>query len=626
VAANQAGVGTDQPGIADYGIIGDCRTAALVSREGSIDWLCLPRFDGPSVFGALLDTRIGGRFRVSPVGTADIRRRYLTDTNVLETTFRTATGVLTLTDAMTLPRPEDPLFPDHEILRRVECTEGAVEVRVVCDPRFDYGLRIDAGRRLGSDSIQFDGGGVGLVLRSGIGLRPATVGSGWIGRETLEAGQRRYLSLTTGHAAPVVLSPLGDGAEARLDHTADWWRAWVGRCAYRGEHRDPVFRGMLTLKLLAYPPSGAVLAAATTSLPEDPGGIRNWDYRYCWLRDASMTIEALLHLGFTEEAEAFLGWLLHATRLTRPEVQVVYDVHGRTHHSVRELDHLSGYRGSRPVRVGNDASDQFQLDVYGEVLRSAWSFARRGGTLDRAEAKFLADLGEAVCEEWGRPDNGVWEVQGERRHYTHSKAMCWVALHCLLELHGDGHLAPERSVAEIEAIMERIRRRVEEEGWSQEIGSYVAWFGSDNVDAALLLLGLLGYDDASADRIEATRRVIRARLGEDGLLRRYRYDDRLPGREGAFGICAFWEAQLLARQGHVDAARARFDRAAAWANDLGLFSEEVDPRSGALLGNFPQAFTHIGLVSAATEIARALGRPPEARARPPGDTRAKLER
>ncbi|NIQ56021.1 MAG: glycoside hydrolase family 15 protein, partial [Gemmatimonadetes bacterium] len=392
--------------------------------------------------------------------------------------------------------------------------------------------------------------------------------------------------------------------------------------AYDGEYRDLVFRSMLALRLLVFPPTGAILAAVTTSLPEDPGGERNWDYRYCWLRDASMTIDALLHLGFATEAEAFLGWLLHATRLTRPELQVLYDVHGRTRHATEVLDHLAGYRGSRPVRVGNEAVDQLQLDLYGEVLRAARSFVQRGGKLDRAEAGLLADLGETVCRDWERPDNGIWEVRGERHHYTHSKAMCWIALRCLLDLAADGHVTPRRDRQEVEAVMDRIRERTDREGWDDGLGSYVAWYGSREVDAALLLLGLQGYLEPDSDRMEATQRAVRDRLDDHGMLRRYRYDDGLPGTEGAFGICAFWEAQLLARQRRLDEACRRFEHAAAFANDLGLFAEEIDPESGRLLGNFPQAFTHIGLVSAASEIARARGRPPESRARRPTSTEA----
>jgi GH15 family glucan-1,4-alpha-glucosidase len=613
----------DPPEIGDYGIIGDCRTAALVSRTGSIDWYCLPRFDSPAVFGALLDPEQGGRFRVRPTSRFSAARRYLWDTNVLETTFRTDGGVLRVTDAMTIADPATRgLTPEHEILRRLECLEGTVEVEVVCDPRFDYGRRVDPGRDLGSLGIHFDGGTVGLALRTDIPMARRDPEPGWEGLESLQRGERRHASLTSAYAAPVVLCELGDGADGRLSSAAGWWKGWVDRCAYQGPYRDLVYRSMLALKLLMFPPSGAILAAVTTSLPEVPGGVRNWDYRYCWLRDASMTIDVLLHLGFVAEAESFLGWLLHATRLTRPELQVLYDVHGRTDHPMERLGHLSGYLGSTPVRVGNDAVDQLQLDVYGEVLRAARSFAERGGELDRAEASLLADLGETVCRRWTEPDNGIWEVKGQRRQYTHSKAMCWVALRCLLDLHHGGRVPVKRDRGEIEAILDDIRERTERDGWSEKVGSYVAWYGGEEVDGALLLLGLLGYTEPGDPRMESTRRVIRSRLGDHGLIRRYRYDDRLPGREGAFGICAFWEAELLAGQGRLEEACQRFEHAASFANDLGLFSEEIDADSGRLLGNFPQAFTHIGLASAAAAIARGRGRAPEAEAERPDSTEA----
>ncbi|MGK7312919.1 MAG: glycoside hydrolase family 15 protein [Candidatus Longimicrobiales bacterium M2_2A_002] len=619
--------GAPQPAIGDYAVIGDCRTAALVSRGGSIDWFCVPRFDGASVFGALLDPA-AGRFSISPRAVVESSRRYMPDTNVLETTFRCEGGTMRLIDTMTVPRhPEDShgLYPDHEILRRVECVAGEVEVEVVCDPRFDYGRRVPAATDMGSAGVLFDGGAEALVLASEIPLAPRDGGPEWTGVARLEAGDVRYLSVTSEHAAPVTLAPLGASAEARLDDTAGWWREWVDQCTYEGDYRDAVIRSMLTLKLMAFPPSGAIIAAVTTSLPETAGGSRNWDYRYCWLRDASMTQQVLLHLGFPREAEAFLGWLIHATRLTRPELRVLYDVYGRTPVTETELSHLSGYRGARPVRVGNAAARQIQLDIYGELLAAARSFVEEGGRLDSAEADLLADVGETVCRRWRERDQGIWEVREPRRHWTLSKAMCWIALDGLLWLHDHGPLRLRRPRQAVEAEMNEIRAVVEREGWDESLGSYVAWLGGEHIDAALLLLGVTGYDPPDSDRMRSTLRRVDEELETGGLLYRYRYDDGQPGREGAFGICTFWKAELLARQGRVEEACRSFERACSCANDVGLFAEELDPGSGALMGNFPQAFTHIGLASAAKEIARARGRPPEAEARAPESTQAVMQ-
>jgi len=617
-----------QPPIGDYAVIGDSRTMALVSKAGEIDWLCLPRFDGGSVFAAVLDGERGGRFAVRPVGEFSSSRRYLADTNVLETTFDTPRGVIRLTDLMPVHDPRwdgGRLRPDHEILRRIECVDGEVDVLVVCDPRFDYGRRVPRGKKLGRLGIHFDGGADDLMLHTDVDLARRGSGRGWSGVATLRRGERRYLSLTSEWAAPTVVCELGEAADRRIDATAAWWRDWLEDCSYEGTYRDEVFRSMLTLKLLTYPASGAILAAGTTSLPEAVGAGRNWDYRYCWLRDASMTMEVLLHLGFAPEGEAFLGWLLDATRLTFPELQVLYDVYGRAHRHETELEHLSGYRGSRPVRIGNAASDQLQLDVYGEVIAAAWTFVEQGGILDRAEAHMVAGLGETVLRSWRLPDNGMWEVRGPLRHFTQSKVMCWVALDRLLRLQERGVLTLPRPRHAVEREKRAIRAAVESEGWSDRLGSYVAWFGGEELDAALLLLGIVGYEDPSSERMRATMRRIREHLEVDGLLYRYGFDDGMSGREGAFGICEFWEAELLARQQRTDEAARSFEHAASLANDVGLFSEEIDPETGELLGNIPQAFTHLGLVSAANQMARSRGRAPERKARKPRSTRPDRE-
>ncbi len=592
--------------IGDYALIGDSRTAALVSRYGSLDWLCLPRFDSPSVFGAILDDAKGGRFAVHPVAPSSSRRRYVGDTNVLETTFQTADGELRLTDFMPVATEAEKrreLWPEHEVLRLLECLSGEMEVEVVCDPRPDYGRSTARFESVGALGFRMFLANGSLLLRSEFPLQLSADGT-LAGRATLVAGDRRWIAL--GHATdePAVLPMLGDGAAERLRQTLAWWEQWAGRCSYEGPHRAAVVRSALALKLMAYAPSGAVIAAPTTSLPESLGGTRNWDYRYCWLRDASFTTRALFELGYGEEATAFLSWLLQSTRLTWPELQIMYDVYGGTNLKEEELPELAGFAGSRPVRIGNAAKEQLQLDIYGEVVEAASHFVELGGKLDRASARMLIGLGETVCKRWREPDEGIWEVRSGRRHHTYSMAMCWVALDRLIRLHEKEQL--QAPASEFAVQRDAIGREIEEHGYNEQLGSYVAELGGDEVDASLLLLGLHGYADPASDRMRGTCAVIRERLGVDGLLYRYPPDsDGLPGREGAFGICSFWACQLLAMQGETADATAEFEHLLSFANDVGLFAEEIDPESGAALGNFPQAFTHIGLINAALALAGA---------------------
>ena len=577
-----------------------------MSRQGSIDWLCWPRFDSPSTFAELLDPGKGGRFVIQPTGGFTSTRRYVGETNVLETTFRTGQGVVRLTDFMPAAAERDKqsdLWPDHQILRLLDGLEGRVELTVSCEPRPDFGRSAERFADRGSQGFFLGDRRSMLVLRSDLSLALTDAKRRAGGTVTLAAGERRTLSLAFAHQEPAVLSGPGKDAEDALTRTLAWWEGWAGRCRYRGPYRGPVIRSALTLKLLAYAPSGAVVAAPTTSLPERIGGVRNWDYRYCWLRDASLTLGALHDLGYSAEAIAFLEWLLDSTRLTWPELQVVYDVHGETRLHERELDGLQGYAGSRPVRVGNAARKQFQLDTYGEVVDAAFEFARRGGRLGRAAARMLRGLGRTVCRRWEEPDEGIWEVRGGRLHHTYSKVMCWVALDRLVKLHEAGVLkVPLDRFAQ---VRDAIRDAVERRGYNDRLGSYTRIFDGDDVDASLLLLARYGFVEAGSPRMQGTFRRIHQALERNGLLFRYQADDGLPPGEGAFGLCSFWAIECLAQQGLRDEATRRFERMLTLANDVGLFGEEIDPGTGAALGNFPQAFTHVGLIDAALALGEA---------------------
>jgi GH15 family glucan-1,4-alpha-glucosidase len=597
--------------IDDYAVIGDCRSAALVSRDGSIDWLCWPRFDSPSIFGAVLDER-AGFWKIAPAGRFRAERRYVDGTNVLETRFHTATGSLLLTDLMPVASEIEErrlLLPEREILRVAECEAGQVEVEMIFHPRPGYGLvpvrRIESGN-LG---LRMETPSGLLILRTDLpsrspGQLPIRA------RATLRAGEARCFSLTLAEHWQAVLPPLGEWSKETVARTVAFWRSWASRLDYDGPARESVARSVLALKLLIHAPSGAVIASPSTSLPERIGGDLNWDYRYCWLRDASLTVRALFGVGYGEEAEAFVSWLLQATRLTQPELRILYDVFGNRPEPERTIDELAGYAGSRPVRVGNAAMHQLQLDVYGEVIHATSELVRRDRDLDRATRRMLCDFGEFVCRNWQKPDEGIWEPRSGKAHHTHSRLLCWAALDRLLELHRQGHLprAPAAKFAENRAL---IRREIETRAWNPTLRSYVARLDGDNLDASLLLIPWYGFETASSERMRQTWARIREQLGADGgLLHRYRGEES-PG-EGAFGICGFWGAEYLALGGGTaEEAQEAFEQLRGFSNDVGLFGEEIDPATGHALGNFPQAFTHVGLINAALSLVRRLeGREP----------------
>lgn len=589
------------PKIDDYGIIGDCRSAALVSREGSIEWLCWPRFDKPSIFAALLDRELGGHWRISPVAPSTIKRRYAPDSNVLETHFSTPSGSAVLTDMMTSGSNRfhlKEMLPDHEIIRRITGVDGDVELEIEFLPRADYGKSAVQIREAGKLGLRFAVDGGVYWLRSSVPLAINDQQTGANARVVLHAGESLHFSFSYSEEAPAVLPPL-DKLDARIDRSINAWQEWGRRANYDGEYRDAVVRSALALKLLSYSPSGAIIAAPTTSLPERIGDGLNWDYRYCWLRDASFTIRALLELGYWDEAEDFLDWMLQATRLTQPELRILYTLYGHIAPVERELDHLSGYKGSRPVRIGNAARNQLQLDVYGEVIDAAAQFAFHGGHLDSDMQKALIGLGNYVVKNWDQPDEGIWEPRFGRQNHTHSRLLCWTAMDRLARLSEPG-MVRGAPVERYKQHSDAIRKQIEERAWNDRLQSYVSVLDSDYLDSSLLLLSWYGFEEAKSPRMQATYKAIRQNLGTtNGLLYRYRRENP----EGTFAMCSFWEAEYLALGGgSLSEAHALFTHLLKYGNDLGLYGEEIDPDSGAMLGNFPQAFTHVGLIGAALSI------------------------
>ena len=587
--------------IGSYALIGDCRAAALISRTGSIDWLCLPHLSSPSVFGALLDRERGGSFSIRPTVAFQIERRYVDDTNVLETTFHTADATVRVTDLM--PLPSRDIGPMREILRIVEGVRGAMQVAIDLDPRPDYGRTPARSRSRGALGRCWQWSDSLLWLLSTLRL-PAGDSGPLHTNVVIRAHERHFLSLGYSSGEVGAWAPLGAYAEERLQRTLAWWRSWASACTYRGQYRDPVLRSALTLKLLTYVTSGAVVAAPTASLPETLAGDRNWDYRYCWLRDAALTMRVFTGLGYMEEGGRFLDWLLHTTRLTWPQLGVVYDIYGRTSIQECELDHWRGFANSRPVRIGNAASKQLQLDVYGSVLSAAADFVRAGGRLQRSEGRLLSGFGRTVCKQWTEPDHGIWEIRGARRHYTFSKMMCWIALHSLLAL--AKRETPGVKIDDSQRQMHAIDALVEGRGFNNSLSSYVALLDGNEADASLLLAACLGYRLPEHPRMRSTCDFILRRLSCNDLL--YRYEPGFDGStqpEGAFGICSFWAVDNLARRGDVAEARRLFEHLMRFANDVGLYGEEIDPQSGAALGNYPQAFTHVGLITAALALQQA---------------------
>jgi GH15 family glucan-1,4-alpha-glucosidase len=575
--------------IADYAFLSDCRSSALVASDGSVDWLCWPRFDSGALFGAVLDAEQGGRFRVGPAdpGEYALSRRYLPGTNVLETTWSGPLGELQLTDWLHVGGRQ-------ALCRLVRCTRGRVAVTAELDPRPGFG-RCDAPAwRYGLGWLVAELPDGRSLVADGLAAPTSTF--------TLREGEERAITLGLDRPGPT-------DARESLDSTVQWWRDWSrGLRLPDGPHRDVVERSALVLKGLQYRETGAIVAAATTSLPEELGGERNWDYRYSWLRDAAFTLYALRAVGKRSEAESWLDWLKGiALRTGDLRLQIMYGIGGEAELPEYRLDHLSGYRGSAPVRVGNGAAGQRQLDVYGELADAIWlQRLGSGRPLGRHRTALLAELAERACDEWRLPDEGIWEIRGEARHFTYSKVMCWVALDRAIRaarLDRIGGLPVERWKDERAAI----RAEVEQRGWDPERGAFVQSYDSDALDASALLLAQVGFLRADDPRFVSTVRTIQAELTRGGLVDRYRIgqaaDDGLDGDEATFSICSLWMVLALVGIGAHDEARAQFDRVWGCASDLGLMSEELTPE-GVQLGNFPQAFTHIALIAAALALHR----------------------
>jgi GH15 family glucan-1,4-alpha-glucosidase len=587
--------------IRDYAAIGDGRTVALVALDGQVDWLPLPDLDSPSVFGALMDAERGGRFALAPEVPFRAERRYLPDTNVLETTFRTGQGAVRVTDALSVP--DERLGPLRELQRSVEGLAGRVPVAWRVEPRFGYGGRPARIGRRGGIPVAESGGSAVAVCAFDAGEAELSAGAVG-GRFDAVQGSCAKIALSTAHQEPLVF-PARAELEARLDATAASWREWAGSRRYDGPWREAVVRSALALKLLVFAPSGAVAAAATTSLPEELGGERNWDYRFSWVRDSAFTLDAFLRLGCAQEAHAYFWWLMHASQLTHPRLNVLYRLDGGARAAERVLP-LAGYRGSRPVRVGNAAVDQLQLDTYGELLQTTLLHAGAGNRIDRDMARRLAGVADLVCRIWSEPDAGIWEVRSDPAQFTQSKMMCWIALDRAIRLAEQG-IVPAKRVGRWRRERDAAAEFVERRCWSEEKRSYVRCAGSEELDASLLLGVLLEYGGGDGRRLAATVEAIRRELATGPFVRRYSGDDGLSGKEGAFLTCSFWLAEALARSGRSAEAVELMEELLGLSNDVGLYAEEIDPGSGDFLGNVPQGLSHLALISAAAAIARDGG-------------------
>ncbi|WBB63342.1 glycoside hydrolase family 15 protein [Streptomyces sp. WMMC500] len=593
--------------VADHGLIGDLRSAALVGTNGTIDWYCCPRFDAPSVFASLLDAERGGSFELAADVPARRKQFYFPDTNVLITRFSADDGIGEIQDFM--PVVNDSREADrHRLIRRVVCVRGTLPFRARVAPRFGYGTEPHTAHAQ-DRQVVFESSSLTLALTSSVPIEVAG-GDAW-----------SLFKLHEGQSAVFALDRVGGDvmprhcpeaeAEEQFNATVAYWRRWLSRSRYRGRWREVVHRSALTLKLLTYAPTGAIIAAPTTSLPEHIGGERNWDYRYVWIRDAAFCVYALLRLGFTDEAEAFMGFLSEHVRLEATEgpgpLQIMYGIDGRHDLPEQELPHLEGYRGSAPVRVGNGAVDQLQLDIYGALVDSLYLYDKWGQPVSSAYWDGISALVDWVCAHWNQPDQGVWETRSGPRNFLYSRLMCWVAIERAMRM--ARHRGLPADLVRWGRARDDIYRRIMRQGWSTERNTFVQYEDSHHLDASLLMMPLTKFISPTDPKWLATLDMLGEDLVSDSLV--YRYDpqlgaDGLPGEEGTFSICSFWYVEALTRAGRLDEARLAFEKMLTYANHLGLYAEEIG-HTGEQLGNFPQAFTHLALISAAFNLDRRLG-------------------
>ncbi len=603
--------------ISDYGVIGDLHTVALVGKNGSIDWFCVPHFDSPSVFASILDDKKGGRFQVAPCETDfTTTQHYLPETNVLVTHFLSEEGVVEVTDFMPIS-PKDEEHAEHMLIRKVQGVRGSMHLEMSCMPAFNY-ARDDHEVELIGGGALFHAPGLKLLFSTPSELTQSD--GGVSSRFVIQEGESTYFVLCELHdgARPEDLLS-AEQVEQQFEETVTYWRRWVAQSTYSGRWREVVHRSALVLKLLTYAPTGAIVAAPTTSLPEDLGGVRNWDYRYTWMRDAAFTVYGLMRIGFTDEAAHFMEWLEARCAELNPDgsLQIMYSINGEHELTEETLDHLDGYEGSKPVRIGNGAYDQLQLDIYGELMDAVYLFNKYGSPISYDFWNHLTRLIDWVADNWQRTDEGIWEVRGGQRHFVYSKLMCWVALDRALRL------AEKRSFPAPRERWGKVRDEIYEEimekGWNEEIGSFTQSYGGRFLDASNLMMPLVFFLSPTDPRALRSLDAINRTPAKGGLVSNslvYRYNpehtsDGLTGGEGTFNMCTFWLVEAMTRAGsrdhrRLERARLTFEQMLGYANHLGLYSEEIGPR-GEALGNFPQAFTHLSLISAAYNLDKALG-------------------
>ena len=588
-----------------YGLIGNLETCALIDPSGSIDWFPFPHLESPSMFAAILDPDRGGRFQINPTNSFDSIQQYVGRTNVLETTFQTSTGTATITDFM--PPAGETDHPKKVLYRKVDCTDGTIELEVDLEPRFDYD-RAEITLEPTDKGVRAEGADERAVLEGPISLDihddHAT------GTVALEADETAWFLLRCTGTEDADTDPA-----AALSQTVEFWRDWAhtcpedSECVFGGPWHDLAVRSGLVLKLMTHVETGAIAAAPTTSLPEEIGGIRNWDYRFSWLRDTAFTLQALANLGHTEEAGSYFEWFLDLCQVENPkDIQPLYGLHGESDLTEEEIEEFSGYRNSQPVRIGNDAAGQRQLDIYGEIVLAAYDTSRGDNRLDTEEWESLREIIEYVRKVWDEKDAGIWEVRGDARHFVYSKVMCWAALDRGLALADQrGFEAP---IEEWRQTREEIKETVIERGFDEDLNSFVQSFdGTDTLDATGLLIPIVGFLPFDDPRVQGTIDAIDDRLAtDDGLVHRYDGDDGLPGEEGAFVLCSFWLIDALVLSGRVNEARERFENILEYVSPLGLLAEEIDAETGIQLGNFPQAFSHIGLINSALYLGRSEGK------------------